>query len=131
MNESSDEQADPRLTMKIRGNPDPAEPGTDLKKEQDEIRNSKDWNIGYSTDFHDRMPPFLINPPKKAHWKGLEFFFRAYLRRVYSLAETLITDSPALPCILQLALALISISFSNLYLISLVKLAPSGLFVAE
>jgi len=42
MNEGRDEQSDSSSAMKGHGDPDPAQPGADLKKEQDEIRNSED-----------------------------------------------------------------------------------------
>jgi hypothetical protein len=42
MNEGRDEQSDSSFAMKGHGDPDPAQPGADLKKEQDEIRNSED-----------------------------------------------------------------------------------------
>ena len=59
MNEGRDEQSDSSLAMKGHGDPDPAQPGADLKKEQDEIRNSENKYNRNSPDFHDRISPFF------------------------------------------------------------------------
>jgi len=56
MIEGRDEQVDSSFALKAYGNPDPAQPGADLKKEEDEIRNPKDQNDGNSANFHFRLP---------------------------------------------------------------------------
>jgi len=66
MNEGSDNKSDSALPMNGQGHPDPAQSGAELKKEQDEIRNSEDENDGNSIDFHDRIPPFFTNETQKA-----------------------------------------------------------------
>jgi hypothetical protein len=42
MNKGRDEKSDSSFAMKGHGDPDPAQPSANLKKEQDEIRNPED-----------------------------------------------------------------------------------------